>query len=218
MTFMAKISDYWNTRAERREKNDINESFLEAAEKGDYPAMNAYLDRRKDEFTKQYPALETEILTQALMHVTDQGTTEMMDRLIKNGADINCNTWDLVRPCNCGSRSCSGSIHINGATPLIVATDNNDGAAVKLLLENKADPHKVLSNGLTALGLAVSKKYYNIVPDLLKAEGGIDLKVVKPRKPKVEASDKPATAKPRKKASAPAPAPSPAPAQTHIQL
>jgi len=80
-------------------------------------------------------------------------TTEVMDLLLKNGADINSELTGKDAP---------------GWTALLFASVNGDIGLVKYLIEHGADVNHTSDEGETALSLAKQQKYKDIVALLRK--------------------------------------------------
>ena len=85
-------------------------------------------------------------------------TTDVMDILLKNGADINAATTGK---------------NVSGWTALLFATVNGDEELVDYLLRNGAFVNHTSDEGQSALALAKQEKYESLVK-LLKQHGALD--------------------------------------------
>jgi serine/threonine-protein phosphatase 6 regulatory ankyrin repeat subunit B len=98
-------------------------------------------------------------LIQATLGVqSNRVTTDVMDILLKNGADINAATTGK---------------NVSGWTALLFATVNGDEELVDYLLRNGAFVNHTSDEGQSALALARQEKYESLVK-LLKKHGALD--------------------------------------------
>lgn len=101
----------------------------------------------------------------ALMLAAIKGNQDMVEKLIKKGADVNKTGWAPLHYAASSGQSVIISILIensayidaespNGTTPLMMAAMYGSAASVKLLLQEGADPKLKNQHGLSAVDFA----------------------------------------------------------------
>jgi serine/threonine-protein phosphatase 6 regulatory ankyrin repeat subunit B len=139
---------------------DANAQLLQAAEDGNFPAVESALLEGA-----QINAKPTGNNATALIAASVNSHTKIVKLLLKNGADVNMKgTYGI------GFKG--GCAYIYGITALMVASDTE---IVKLLLKNGADVNVKSTDGLTALMAASGEGHTKIVKLLLK--NGADVNV-----------------------------------------
>lgn len=100
-----------------------------------------------------------------LLMVAEVGWTDVMERLLSRGANVDAAPKGIK----------AEEAKIAGSTPLIGATKYNNPEAVKLLLKHKANPNHQNQSGISALMLAAEQGYFECVKNLV--DGGADVEL-----------------------------------------
>lgn len=100
-----------------------------------------------------------------LLMVAEVGWTDVMRQLLKRGAHVDAAPKGRT----------AEEAKIAGSTPLIGATKYNNPEAVKLLLENRANPNHQNQSGISALMLASEQGFYECVKNLCDGGANVEL-------------------------------------------
>lgn len=100
-----------------------------------------------------------------LLMVAEVGWTDVMKQLLKRGAHVDAAPKGRT----------AEEAKIAGSTPLIGATKYNNPEAVRLLLENNANPNHQNQSGISALMLASEQGFYECVKNLCEGKANVEL-------------------------------------------
>lgn len=100
-----------------------------------------------------------------LLMVAEVGWTDVMKQLLKRGAHVDAAPKGRT----------AEEAKIAGSTPLIGATKYNNPEAVRLLLENNANPNHQNQSGISALMLASEQGFYECVKNLCEGNANVEL-------------------------------------------
>lgn len=100
-----------------------------------------------------------------LLMVAEVGWTDVMKQLLKRGAHVDAAPKGRT----------AEEAKIAGSTPLIGATKYNNPEAVKLLLENLANPNHQNQSGISALMLASEQGFFECVINLCEGHANVEL-------------------------------------------
>lgn len=121
------------------------------------------------EFLADYPGVDVNKASESgitpLLMVAEVGWTDVMKQLLKRGAHVDAAPKGRT----------AEEAKIAGSTPLIGATKYNNPEAVKLLLENKANPNHQNQSGISALMLASEQGFFECVKNLCEGDADVEL-------------------------------------------
>jgi ankyrin repeat protein len=100
-----------------------------------------------------------------LLMVAEVGWTDIMDKLLGRGANVDAAPKGIK----------AEEAKIAGSTPLIGATKYNNPEAVKLLLKHKANPNHQNQSGISALMLAAEQGFFECVKNLVEGGANVEL-------------------------------------------
>jgi ankyrin repeat protein len=159
--------------------------LMEAARQGNLATIQALLAGGADPKAQEVNGGQN-----ALMWAVSQHHADVVDELIKQGADVNAHSKtgftalmfaaqqgdaDSARILLAAKANPNEVMPKTGATPLIIASAISQPEVVSLLLDNGADPNVKDANGFTSLHHAVRDTDYGVDP----ATKAIQVKVVK---------------------------------------
>lgn len=119
---------------------------------------NEQLEQKNKEFEDQShsdPSRFVAFLNSANLHLAAENCPEIIETLLKHGADID-------------------ATDSKNQTPLLVAAASGNLESLTVLLVYRADPDKTDDHGQSALHLAVSKNCHEMIPILLKNKAKIN--------------------------------------------
>jgi len=121
------------------------------------------------EFLADYPGVDVNKASESgitpLLMVAEVGWTDVMKQLLKRGAHVDAAPKGRT----------AEEAKIAGSTPLIGATKYNNPEAVKLLLENLANPNHQNQSGISALMLASEQGFFECVKNLCEGHANVEL-------------------------------------------
>ena len=128
-------------------------SFLRSVKDDDIAAVKLFLDSGMNPNAKDY------LEYTALAHAANMGHIEIVEMLLKAGADVNAKT------------------KYHGRTPLVLAALNDHLDVVKILLNSGADVNHIGTDGVNALIFAVDGDNLQITGALLDAGADVNRRV-----------------------------------------
>ncbi len=170
---LQKLKDTLNNLDERKKKKLKVELLNAGMNKADGLTALSIAAGRKHKGVTEYLADLPEVdvnkssesgITPLLM-VAEVGWTDIMDKLLQRGANVDAAPKGIN----------AENAKIAGSTPLIGATKYNNPQAVKLLLKHGANPNRQNQSGISALMLAAEQGFYECAKYLCEGGANVDL-------------------------------------------
>ena len=159
------------------------ETFIQAAGKGDLPAVSSALRRGMDMNAQDADG------TTAIQQASRYNKPQMVDYLIKNGADFKLADrqgvdallmasafgQDKVIQILVTNKADLNAVNEKGIFPLLLAVDGDYASTTRLLVQSGARPNLANTNGTSALMFACEKDSKDVVSVLLELGADPDL-------------------------------------------